>query len=162
MYVLYTEQTDVVDRFLEQTLANYNVIRITSTEQHRMLSQGEKLTNLALELTSIIDSSYMFFKKQQLELALVIFAPHDLEKINHTVLSAVTTDSVYFNSVTFNLDTNWMLGSVQAVLKILKSADKILNRNAIDNNSVSMNIPAGLYVQFPWFAHRIGLKVYDV
>lgn len=162
MYLICTERSDVVDNFVEQTLENIKVTRITAAEQNCMLSQGEKLTNLALDLMSVVDRDHMFFKNQQLELALVIFAPHDLEKINHKLLSSVSVDSVYFNDIDFKVDKSWMLGSVQAVLKILKSSDKILNLGSVKNGALSVDGPSGKYFQFPWFAHRVGLKVYDV
>lgn len=162
MYLIYTEHTDTIDNFVRQTLADVEVITLTASEQSRMLSQGEKLTELALDFMSMIDRNHMFFRNHQIEPALVVFAPYDLEKINQQLLSAVTIDSVYFNDVMFNTDTHWMLGSVQSVLKILKSADKILNLNAFNNGTINADIPSGMYFQFPWFAHRVGLKVYDI
>lgn len=166
MYLMYPDLTDVdlvkINSFVNSNLKDVALDRITIDSIHCNLSTGEKLTLLSLSLGSLIDHDYMFFKNQQLELALVIFSASNLEHITTDLLQSVTTDSIYFNTIEFLADRHWMLGSVQSVLKVLKSSDKLLNLNTVKNETLDTVDRAGANYQLAWFAHRVGLKVYGI
>jgi hypothetical protein len=166
MYLIYPDLSNSdlakINSFVDSTLRDITLDRITINVENCELSIGEKLTILSLSLMSAIDHDYMFFKNQQLELALVIFSPNNLEHINTELLQSVTTDSIYFNTIDFVSDRHWMLGSVQSVLKVLKSADKLLNLNTVRNETLDKVDRAGSSYQLAWFAHRVGLKVYGI
>jgi len=122
---------------------------------------GQKLTHLALEITNIILHDADFLKNQTNKSALIIFNDADLNKITDKMINSIAADAIYFSSVSYNDDKHWMLGSVQACLKILRSASKLLDFNIIENITTNVDDTAGKYFQLVWLAQRVGLKVYE-
>lgn len=122
---------------------------------------GQKLTELSLEIDKTILHDIDFLKSQQCNMLLVIFDDRDLDKITENIINSVTIDSVYFNSVSYDEDKHWMLGSIQASLKILRTASKLLDFNTIENITSNVDNTAGKYFQLVWLAQRVGLKVYE-
>lgn len=129
--------------------------------KQNLKTPGRKLTHLALEITNIILHDADFLKNQTNKSVLIIFNDADLDKITDKLINSIVADAIYFSSVSYNDDKNWMLGSAQACLKILKSANKLLDFNIIENITTNVDDTAGKYFQLVWLAQRVGLKVYE-
>ena len=134
---------------------------IILTYDYQSTDVGKKLTQMSLDLTANVLHNPIFFRQQKVAPVLIIFEPRDLEKITDDLVNSITLDTVYFSSVDYDTDKYWMLGSLQSVVKILRSAYKILDLAAFKTESGHITDNSAKYFQLVWFAHRIGLKVYE-
>ncbi len=134
---------------------------IASTTDHNLISSGKKLTCMSLDLLTSVLHNTDFIKHPKIVPVLIIFEPTALEKIDDNLVKSVTSDSVYFSSIDFNIDKYWMLGSLQSIVKILRSADKILSHDIFKTESGHITDNSANYFKLVWFAYRIGLKVYE-
>lgn len=134
---------------------------ITVTDDDNLISPGKKLTHMSLYLSQRVLHDADFIRQNTITPVLIIFEPTALEKIDNHLVKSVTLDSVYFSSMDFNIDKYWMLGSLQSVVKVLRSADKILSHNIFKTESGHITNNSANYFQLVWFAYRVGLKVYE-
>lgn len=94
---------------------------------------------------------------------MVVFNPVNIDKFNEEIIDHINYDcnAVIFDNLDYKCDKNWMIGSLQAVSKILLSADKILDNNLLKTNVQYFSLSHGKYQELVWYAHRIGLKVFN-
>lgn len=134
---------------------------IVSTHEYESTDVGKKLTQMSTDLTINVLREPSFFKQQKVVPVLVIFEPLELEKITDNLVNSIALDTVYFSSVDYDIDKYWVLGSLQSIVKILRPAYKILDLKSFKSESDHITDNSAKYFQLVWFAHRIGLKVYE-
>lgn len=104
-----------------------------------------------------IQNMYYTNRYIKVPVMLIIGTP-SLSMLSTNLIDNLQHDQIVFNTV-HNVTSNWMLGSINSIIKVCISGNKL--NNVLPDPDKIKGTPDRLF-PLAWYAQRIGLKIYEL